>query len=80
MRKFYETKPVLFAILWIVIYVVLVAPLRGSYGDGSLQMLLGLTAVSAAMLAVILRAIVKKKLRSLSVNGNIFHIQQRKNN
>ena len=53
MRKFYETKPVLFAVLWIAIYVVLVAPLRGSYGDGSLQMLLGLVAISAVLLAVI---------------------------
>ena len=62
MRKFYETKPVLFAVLWIVIYVVLMAPLRGSYGDGSLQMLLGLTAVSAAMLAVIRLLGIQKEL------------------
>ena len=62
MRKFYETKPVLFAILWIVIYVVLVAPLRGSYGDGSLQMLLGLVAVSAALLTVIRFLGIEKEL------------------
>lgn len=62
MRKFYETKPVLFAILWIVIYVVLMAPLRGSYGDGSLQMLLGLVAVSAALLAVIRLLGIQKEL------------------
>ena len=62
MRKFYETKPVLFAILWIVIYVVLVAPLRGSYGDGSLQMLLGLVAVSAALLTVIRLLGIEKEL------------------
>ena len=62
MRKFYETKPVLFAILWIVIYVVLVAPLRGSYGDDSLQMLLGLVAVSAALLAVIRLLSIEKEL------------------
>ena len=62
MRKFYETKPVLFAILWIVIYVVLVAPLRGSYGDDSLQMLLGLVAVSAALLAVIRLLGIEKEL------------------
>ena len=53
MRKFYETKPVLFAILWIVVYVVLIAPLRGNYGDGSLQMLLGLVAISTALLLVV---------------------------
>ena len=53
MRKFYETKPVLFAALWIVLYVVGIGSLRGSYGDGSLQMLLGLVAISAALLLVI---------------------------
>ena len=62
MRKFYETKPVLFAVLWIVVYVVLMAPLRGNYGDGSLQMLLGLTAISAAMLAVIRLLGIEKEL------------------
>ena len=62
MRKFYETKPVLFAVLWIVIYVVLMAPLRGSYGDGSLQMLLGLVAVSTALLLVIRLLGIEKEL------------------
>ena len=62
MRKLYETKPVLFAVLWIVVYVVLMAPLRGNYGDGSLQMLLGLTAISAAMLAVIRLLGIEKEL------------------
>ena len=62
MRKFYETNPVLFAVLWIVIYVVLMAPLRGSYGDGSLQMLLGLVAVSAVLLAVIRLLGIQKEL------------------
>ena len=62
MRKFYETKPVLFAVLWIVIYVVLMAPLRGSYGDGSLQMLLGLVAISAVMLSVIRLLGIEKEL------------------
>ena len=52
MRKFYETKPVLFAVLWIVLYVVGIGSLRGSYGDGSLQMLLGLVAISNALLLV----------------------------
>ena len=62
MRKLYETKPVLFAVLWIVIYVVLMAPLRGSYGDGSLQMLLGLVAISAVLLAVIRLLGIEKEL------------------
>jgi len=62
MRKFYENKPVLFAVLWIVAYVVLMAPLRGSYGDGSLQMLLALVAISAAMLSVIRLLGIEKEL------------------
>ncbi len=62
MRKFYETKPVLFAILWIVLYVVGIGSLRGSYGDGSLQMLLGLVAISAALLAVIRLLGIEKEL------------------
>ena len=53
MRKFYETKPVLFAILWIAVYVVGIGTLRGKYGDGSVQMLLGLVAVCTALLLVI---------------------------
>ena len=62
MRKFYETKPVLFAILWIVVYVVLIAPLRGRFGDGSLQMLLGLVAISNALLLVIRLLGIQKEL------------------
>ena len=62
MRKFYETKPVLFAILWIAVYVVGIGSLRGSYGDGSLQMLLGLVAVSAALLLVIRLLGIQKEL------------------
>ena len=62
MRKFYETKPVLFAILWIAVYVVGIGTLRSSYGDGSLQMLLGLAAVSTVLLAVIRLLGIQKEL------------------
>ncbi len=62
MRKFYETKPVLFAILWIVVYVVGIGSLRGSYGDGSVQMLLGLVVVSGALLSVIRLLGIQKEL------------------
>ena len=53
MRKLYDDKPVLFAVLWIVVYVVLIAPLRGRFGDDSVQMLLGLVILSMALLLVI---------------------------
>ena len=62
MRKFYETKPVLFAILWIVLYVVGIGSLRGSYGDDSLQMLLGLVAISAALLLIVRLLGIRKEL------------------
>ena len=62
MRKFYETKPVLFAVLWIVLYVVGIGSLRGSYGDDSLQMLLGLVAVSAALLLIVRLLGIRKEL------------------
>lgn len=62
MRNLYEKKPVLFAILWIVVYVVVMSALRGRFGDGSLQMLLGLVAISSALLAVIRRLGIQKAL------------------
>ena len=47
MKKLYEKKPVLFAVLFIVLYCAVTIPIRGEYGDGSLWSLVGLTAVAA---------------------------------
>ena len=52
MKKLYETKPVLFAVLFIVLYCAVTIPIRGEYGDGSIQSLLGLAGV-AAVIAVV---------------------------
>ena len=52
MRKLYEKKPVLFAVLFIVLYCAVTIPIRGEYGDGSIQSLLGLSAVAAAIAIV----------------------------
>lgn len=52
MKKLYENKPVLFAVLFIVLYCAVTIPIRGDYGDGSLQSLLGLSAV-ALILALV---------------------------
>ena len=52
MKKLYEKKPVLFAVLFIVLYCAVTIPIRGEYGDGSIQSLLGLTAVAAVIAAV----------------------------
>ena len=35
MKKLYEEKEVLFAVGWILVYCLLIAPIRGQYGDGS---------------------------------------------
>lgn len=52
MKKLYEKKPVLFAVLFIVLYCAVTIPIRGEYGDGSIQSLLGLSAVAAAIVIV----------------------------
>ncbi len=51
MKSLYEKKPVLFAVLFIALYCAVTIPIRGAYGDGSIQSLLGLTAVAAAVAA-----------------------------
>lgn len=52
MKKLYEKKPVLFAVLFIVLYCAVTIPIRGEYGDGSLWSLAGLTAVAALLVLV----------------------------
>ena len=52
MKNLYEKRPVLFAVLFIVLYCAVTIPIRGEYGDGSIQSLLGLSAV-AVVIAII---------------------------
>lgn len=52
MKKLYEKKPVLFAVLFIVFYCLVTIPIRGENGDGSLWSLLGLSAVAAVIALV----------------------------
>ena len=49
MRKLYEEKEVLFAVLWIVLYSVILGTIRGNFGDESVPMLLALLIFSAAI-------------------------------
>ena len=51
MRRLYEKNEVLFAVGWILVYCLIMAPLRGEFGDGSLQCLL---ATSVYALCIIL--------------------------
>lgn len=53
MIKFYEKKPILFAVLWIVLYCVVSIPIRGELGDESVWMLVGLAAIAAAITAFV---------------------------
>ena len=49
MRKLYEEHALPFAILWIVAYCVVMAPVKGSFGWDSVWMLLALLAFAAAI-------------------------------
>ena len=53
MFKFYEKMPILFAVLWIVLYCVVSIPIRGELGDESVWMLVGLAAIAAGITAFI---------------------------
>ena len=53
MRKLYEKHEILFAVLWIVLYCVVMASLKGAFGYGSLWPLLALLAIAAGMLAFV---------------------------
>ena len=48
MKKLYEKKEVLFAVLWIVAYCALTIPVRGNLGDESPWMLAALAALAVA--------------------------------
>ena len=53
MRKLYEKKEILFAVLWIVFYCVILGTIRGNFGDDSIYMLLALIAFTAGILAFV---------------------------
>lgn len=42
MRKLYEKNKILFAVLWILVYCLVMAPIRGTYGDENVISLLAL--------------------------------------
>ena len=54
MKKLYEKNELLFALLWVALYCMVLAPIRGELGDDSLWMLLALLAMAVAMTAFIL--------------------------
>lgn len=53
MRKLYEKREVLFAVLWIVAYCVVMTPVKGQFGYGSIVSLLVLAAFATGMTAIV---------------------------
>lgn len=49
MKKFYEKSEIWFAVMWIIIYVVVMGNLRNHFGDGSIFSLIGLLVISTAI-------------------------------
>ncbi len=61
MRKLYEKKEILFAVLWIVAYCVILGTIRGNLGDESLAMLAALLIFSAGIIAFVKANHLEKK-------------------
>ena len=53
MRKLYEKREVLFAVLWIVAYCAIMSPLKGEFGYAGIWMLLALIAFTAGITAFV---------------------------
>lgn len=53
MKKLYEKKEILFAVLWILVYCFVSIPIRGNLGDESIWMLIGLAAIAAGITAFV---------------------------
>ena len=49
MKKFYEKKEILFAVLWILVYCFSTIPIRGNLGDESIWMLAALVAIAVGI-------------------------------
>ena len=53
MRKLYEKKEILFAVLWIVAYCVVLGTIRGNFGDDSIAMLIALLVFTAGIITFV---------------------------
>lgn len=53
MRKFYDKNEVLFAVLWILVYCFVMAPVKGEFGDESIWTLLALAVIAAGITAFV---------------------------
>ena len=53
MKKLYEKKEILFAVLWILVYCFVSIPIRGNLGDESIWMLIGLVVIAVGITAFV---------------------------
>ena len=53
MKRLYEKNELTFALFWIAVYCVVSVPIKGSFGDGSIKMLLALSVIAAGMLTFV---------------------------
>ena len=53
LKELYETKGVLFAVLWIILYCAILTPVKGNYGEDSIVMLLALLLVAVLIFAFV---------------------------
>lgn len=53
LKELYETKGVLFAVLWIILYCAILTPVKGNYGEDSAGMLIALLVVALLILGFV---------------------------
>ena len=55
MKKFYEKSEIWFAVIWIIIYVVVMGNLRNNFGDDSVLSFVGLLAIATVITCFIFK-------------------------
>lgn len=70
MKKLYEKNELTFALSWIMIYCAASIPVRGSFGDESIVMLIELAAIAAGIFAFIKRHHLEEKYGLTKWSGN----------
>lgn len=61
MKKLYQKNELRFALLWIFIYCAVTIPIRGEYGDGSIQMFAALCLIAIGILLFVKRQGLEQK-------------------
>ena len=53
MRKLYEKKEILFAVLWIVAYCAVMTPIKGNLGEGSVWWMIAMLVFATGILTFV---------------------------